>query len=207
MYAPGQTALGAPHALRGYAANGATQFTTTLGPVSNGEDQRTVLIGDTAVAGADFVEGSLNNLTASGGAVCFMVDPAFNTAVDCVSWGNFTPVGFPAAPGGSIGNPESPAGIPAGNSIVRSIAGGACATALEEADDTGDSANDFAPSATPSPTSNAGFGGTPCAPPTTLTPPGNPASPINPAGNVRKRKCKPSNRAAAAKKKKCKKKK
>ncbi len=40
------------------------------------------------------------------------------------------------------------------------------------------------------------------------TPPGNPASPINPAGNIRQRKCKKKKkRAAVAKKKKCKKKK
>ena len=42
------------------------------------------------------------------------------------------------------------------------------------------------------------------------TPPGNPTSPINPAGNVRKRKCKKTQKTAGAqiaKKKKCKKKK
>ena len=49
-----------------------------------------------------------------------------------------------------------------------------------------------------------------CPPPSTpaTTPPGNPLSPINPAGNVRKRKCKKKKRTATvAKKKKCKKKK
>ena len=42
-----------------------------------------------------------------------------------------------------------------------------------------------------------------------LCPPGNPASPINPAGNIRKRKCKKKQKRSAevAKKKKCKKKK
>jgi subtilisin-like proprotein convertase family protein len=52
----------------------------------------------------------------------------------------------------------------------------------------------------------------PTTPPTT-TPPGNPTSPVNPAGNIRKRKCKKKQKQAvpksaeAAKKKKCKKKK
>ena len=50
---------------------------------------------------------------------------------------------------------------------------------------------------------------TPPVPPD-ITPPGNPTSPINPAGNTRKRKCKKKQKAAGAeiaKKKKCKKKK
>ena len=48
----------------------------------------------------------------------------------------------------------------------------------------------------------------PPGPPATA-PPGNPASPVNPAGNVRKRKCKKKQKAGAeiAKKKRCKKKK
>jgi len=45
-----------------------------------------------------------------------------------------------------------------------------------------------------------------CTPPVS-TPPGNPASAINPAGNVRKRKCKKKKKHASAAKKKCKKKK
>ena len=52
--------------------------------------------------------------------------------------------------------------------------------------------------------------GTASTPPAT-TPPGNPTSPVNPAGNIRKRKCKKkqktSRSAEVAKKKKCKKKK
>jgi hypothetical protein len=51
---------------------------------------------------------------------------------------------------------------------------------------------------------------TPAAPPSeTNTPPGNPTSPVNPAGHIRKRKCKKKSKASAqlAKRTKCKKKK
>jgi hypothetical protein len=54
--------------------------------------------------------------------------------------------------------------------------------------------------------SQGAFALTVTAPPST-TPPGNPTSPINPAGNVRKRKCKKKQKgAAAAKRRKCRKK-
>jgi hypothetical protein len=50
---------------------------------------------------------------------------------------------------------------------------------------------------------------TPPVTPPAVGPPGNPTSPVNPAGNIRKRKCKKKQKAGAeiAKKKKCKKKK
>jgi len=54
--------------------------------------------------------------------------------------------------------------------------------------------------------SQGAFGLAVTAPPSTQAPPGNPTSPINPAGNVRKRKCKKKQKGATAAKR-CKKKK
>jgi hypothetical protein len=72
---------------------------------------------------------------------------------------------------------------------------------LDAADDTNNSATDFTVG-TGNPRGNA------VTPTETVCPPGNPTSPTNPAGHLRKRKCKKSNRSASvAKKKKCKKKK
>lgn len=111
----------------------------------NGENQRTILVGDTddPVAGSDFTYPLLEALSGTAGAVCF-------ETVDCVAWGTFNTSVLPA--GSNVGNPGPP--IPAGSSLSRSIAGG-CATLLEPADDTGDSAADFDLTPTPTPRSNA----------------------------------------------------
>jgi hypothetical protein len=106
------------------------------GNAANGQNQRTILVGDAAV-GPDFVAA----LTVPGasGAVCF-------EAIDCVSFGGFS------------GGTPSPAGTPAvpladGESLERSIAAN-CPTLLEDADDTNNSLSDFAVAA-PSPRNNA----------------------------------------------------
>lgn len=89
------------------------------------------------------------NLDAAGGAVCwFEGEPP-----DCVAWGDFTGP-FPAhEPPLVAGNPVSPGGVTAGKAIQRSIAPN-CATALEGADDSDDSATDFSEQ-TPHPRNNA----------------------------------------------------
>jgi hypothetical protein len=78
-------------------------------------------------------------VAAAGGAVCFNEANLGVGGIDCVSWGNFTGVtsslsGNPAVPGTGIG---------ADQSLIRGITRG-CATALDAADDSDNSAGDFA---------------------------------------------------------------
>lgn len=145
MYSPGQTNL-TNHDVTFYTATGALSTTFNIpGTVPNGEDQRTILIGDTGVAGRDFAYDVLWDAVSTlgaGGAACF-------EAVDCVSWGAYTggtPVG-----GSPVGTPA--AAIPNGSSLERSIAPN-CSTLLQDADDTDNSAADFFLT-TPSPRNNA----------------------------------------------------
>jgi hypothetical protein len=104
----------------------------------SGQNQRTILYGDTGVEAMfgvepDFTDTDLSDISAGGGAVCW----ADGQPPDCVSWGSFT--GTLPAPG--AGTPV-PGAIPAGTAIRRSIAAG-CSTLLEATDDTNDSAADF----------------------------------------------------------------
>ena len=124
MYASGQNFVSS-HYLVTYA--GAAPFTTYqfLTGVANGQNQRTILVSDSA--------------TPMGITADFVV-PGDNL--------------FPG-PDGSVGNPVLflSGGLTPGTSIERSIAPG-CPTLLEGSDDTNDSATDFAV-ATPSPRNNA----------------------------------------------------
>jgi hypothetical protein len=188
-----------------YDGGGNAFSRVALSNVANGSNQATILVGDTGVAGADATDSSFNVIN-TGGTVCFsegttILSPP--TGVDCVAYAGGTTT-FPAVP------PASPYGTPLslgaanfdGKSLVRTITRG-CATALDAGDDTNDSAADFSVTTSTNPRNNA-------APITeTACPPGNPASPTNPAGKTRKRKCKKKQKrsAAVAKKKKCKKKK
>jgi hypothetical protein len=109
---------------------------------------------------------------------------------------------FPTPAPSPYGTPVSlPGGDLTGMTLVRSISRG-CATALDVADDTDNSAADFTVG-TGNPRGNS------VTPTETVCPPGNPNSPTNPAGKTRKRKCKKKQKRSAevAKKKKCKKKK
>ena len=145
MYAFGQNLVGG-HTLNSYTAAGAVLGSVTLpANVANGDNQRTVLIGDAATPGSpDFVTniGSYLPTAAAGGAVCW-------ENIDCVSWGNFA--GF-AGPTPSPPGTPAPA-IPAGSALVRSIAPN-CPTLLEDADDTNNSVADFS-LAPPSPRNNS----------------------------------------------------
>jgi hypothetical protein len=114
--------------------------------VPGGANQSTIVIA-TPEAEAQFgivADAPLSpsgQLSPSGGAVCW-------ESLDCVSWGNFS--GTLPSPAGS---PASPAGIPEGMALRRTISAG-CATLLEPTDDRDNSATDFAP-VFPSPRTNS----------------------------------------------------
>ena len=141
--------------------------------VTQGGNQRTVLVGENSAAGSpDFTDNALN-MSASGGGACFISDDF--GAIDCVSWGNFTGT-LPS----DTGNPASPGGVTAGKSLTRSIAQG-CATLNDGPDDSGDSATDFTET-DPSPRNNSVTPTEtvcPPAPNTTLAASPRPANPTN----------------------------
>jgi hypothetical protein len=148
MYSPSQTNLDPASRLDFY--DNAGSVAASVGPLDDvdaGESQRTVLIGTAAAASGFAVTLDQtyagDNMSPGGGAVCF--ESTTFGRIDCVRWGTMTnpPAGTGAAEGA----------IPDGSSIERSIAP-RCSTLLEVADDTDDSAADFAP-ATPSPRNNA----------------------------------------------------
>jgi hypothetical protein len=175
MYSAGQNFVNT-HKVNFYTASGGVLASFTLNKdVANGDNQRTILIGDTATAGTpDFVYDQLGDALLTfgpGGAACW-------DTLDCVSWGTFNNTSGTPLP--SPTGPNAPA-IPLGSSLERSIAPG-CATLLEAGDDTNNSATDFAV-ATPSPRNNSvtptetacggggggGGGGDTDAPDTTIT--------------------------------------
>jgi hypothetical protein len=137
----------AGHVLRTYNAAGtATGSFAFPADVPRGADQSTLVLA-TPAAEAEF--GFLGDaaitppdrLDPAGGAVCW-------EAIDCVSWGAFG--GTLPSPAGA---PASPAGIPDGMALRRTIAPG-CATLLEPFDDRDNSVADFSP-AFPGPRPNS----------------------------------------------------
>ena len=144
MHASSQTFV-SQHYVQAYDSTGAPfgpafQFPSN---VTNGENQRTILVGSPTGATPDFlIPGNL--LPGPRGSVCFL-DSLPSAGVDCVSIGTGTappigvasPVGSPAiVPGGPLG------GLAVGQSVHRTIEPN-CSTLLEAADDTDDSATDF----------------------------------------------------------------
>jgi hypothetical protein len=195
MYAPGQTAL-TGHEITFWDADA-----LVLGmpiPVAelplgaplttlNGGDQRTVLIGDTGVTGRDFtldltpfLDGDeAANLTAAG-AACFQAIP-----VDCVSWGGSNFTGASRLPDNTTPYDSALISLLGVSGLRRSIAGGACATALDPADDTNNADADFA--------TGIGAGGTPnSATPTEMqcVASGTPTPAAIPTTPAQKKKCK-----------------
>jgi len=155
MYAGSQTFLSG-HAVTVYDAAGTLVHSSTFSSgVANGQNQATVLIGDSGVqtsfgVAPDLLDSSLA-LPASGGAVCWN---AGGLPADCVAWGNFSgAAALHTATGATVGSPASPGGVTAGKAIRRSIQPG-CPTLLEEADDSDDSATDFSEVA-PAPRNNS----------------------------------------------------
>ena len=135
MWSAGQT-LVKGHTVTVYDATGAPSGSATFGGnVSNGVNQST-LIAATPAAESEFGINADATLTSgwldpAGGAACW-------ESLDCVSWGSFS-----RAANSPTGQPADGAGIPDGMAIRRTIAPD-CATLLEEADDTNNSAVDFA---------------------------------------------------------------
>jgi hypothetical protein len=183
---------------------GTTVFTFPS-DAAHGQDQDTILVGDTAAAGTpDFANPSFSTnfpTLSTGGAICF-VDPGVFGGIDCVSWGNFT--GSLPSPAGT---PLAPTGIPNGMAVTRSIAPG-CPTLLESADDSDNSAADFSLSS-PNPRNNA------VTPTETRCAPSDGGGSAGPApdsgggepaqGGAPKKKCKKHKHRSALAAKKCKK--
>ena len=152
MVAPAQTYLTA-HQVSIYDNSANLIHRETLdGDVSFGDNNSTVLIGDTNVESnfsgeaPDFLVPELN-IPPGGGAACF--DDA--EPVDCVAWGNFT--GTVPLTGALVGSPASPVGgVTAGKALRRKITAN-CPTFLDGPDDTDSSFNDFE-EVTPNPRNN-----------------------------------------------------
>jgi hypothetical protein len=118
---------------------------TFASDVPRGTSQSTLLAA-TPVAVSEFgvaadVELPSGALDPAGGAVCW-------ESLDCVAWGNFS-----GSVNGPVGQPATPAGIPDGMALRRTIAPG-CPTLLDPADDSDNSAADFSP-AFPGPRPNS----------------------------------------------------
>ncbi len=137
MWAAGQNHV-AGHVLRTYGAGGAVTGSDTFpADLPQGANQSTMVLatpeaeaefgftGDTALSPSGLLDPA-------GGAVCWEV-------IDCVAWGNFH--GSLPSPAGS---PATPAGIPDGMALRRTITAG-CPTLLDPQDDDDNSAADFAP--------------------------------------------------------------
>jgi hypothetical protein len=158
MYAPGQDNFAPMSSIDFYGPAGTITGTTPVNDVASGANQSRALVGTTAAEAAfgvmndtDFAAPS-GFLDPAGGAVCF--ESTMFGQIDCVAWGAIS------GPPGSAGTPA--AAIPDGSSLLRSICAGS-ATELEAADDTNDSAADFAPTS-PTPQNNAAApGGGPCS--------------------------------------------
>jgi hypothetical protein len=205
-YSAGQNLVGGKY-INTYDGGG-TLFTSTLIPtnVANGSDQATILIAhDVSTPGADVINPLLNVVN-TGGTVCFSTSPLGTAAaLDCVAYTS-GPTMFPVPAPSPFGTPVVlPGGDLTGSTLIRSIAR-ACATRLDAADDTNDSAADFT-IGTGNPRGNSVTPTETNCPAT--APPGNPTSPVNPAGHIRQRKCKKKQKTSAeiAKKRKCKRKK
>ena len=134
--------------------------------------QRTYLVGDSDVSGRDanLCSTPLENPLSTGGWACLSAGSASAPQIDCVAWGSYSGCGSFCD---GVGSPAASGGIPSGQSIARRIDRG-CATQLDPADDTNDSATDFAVAA-PSPRSNqttpTETACTPVVPPPVVPPP------------------------------------
>jgi hypothetical protein len=134
------------HTLTSYEAGGAVADTSTFTvDVPGGANQSTILLATPAAESELGVKPDAamapGRLDPAGGAVCW-------EALDCVSWGSFG-----ASLPSPAGSPATPAGIPDGMALRRTIAPG-CASLLEPTDDRDNSAADFSP-AFPGPRANS----------------------------------------------------
>jgi hypothetical protein len=153
-YAPGQNLVGG-HTLNVWDHTSATPTPTTFSAnVANGQNQATILIGDSSITGSsDATNTAISTIqTSGGGAICW-------ENIDCIS------IGTGPAAGAVIPSPTGPAApfTPDGMALRRTIARG-CPTLLDAPDDTNNSAADFSLT-TPLPRNNAApITETACAP-------------------------------------------
>ena len=136
MWAAGQHLVDG-HSISFYDAGGTSLGAETFsGNVASGANQSTVLAATPAAASEFGVTPDLaigaGRLDPAGGAICW-------AALDCVSWG-----GFSGSLPSSAGSPATPAGIPDGMALRRTIEPG-CASLLEATDDRNNSSADFSP--------------------------------------------------------------
>jgi hypothetical protein len=142
MFADGQNVALQTHYIDILGTDGQAGAEYALPTGMIGQSQRTILIGNTGVAGADFTNAGV--AIQNNGAVCYDETNSYNGTggLDCVAWGSFVgnihPLSSPALPVALPG-----VGLAAGQSLVRTIGRG-CATLLDSADDTNNSAADFA---------------------------------------------------------------
>lgn len=172
MWAAGQQFVAGRH-LVAYNPNGTVNKDFSFGAnAGGGSNQATILVADTGYASVfpgrpapDASDANLN-LSPAGGAVCWTE----GSPPDCVAWGNFTGPLPAHVPSLLVGSPASPGGVTAGKALQRTIAPN-CATLLEPADDSDDSATDFSEQ-TPNPRNNASpIPEHVCPPPPDTTPP------------------------------------
>jgi hypothetical protein len=151
MFAPGQN-LVSGHSITIWDNDGLAPPSAQPGPIAtlpltgpnppNADNQRTILIGDTAVNPRDFtLDLSVYLSTLSGGPdpKPFLAGAACFDTVDCVSWGAFT--GAQHLPDGTTPNGGV---LPSTFSFQRTISRG-CPTLLEDIDDTNNAQADFVP--------------------------------------------------------------
>ena len=153
MYAADQRFLTGHEVVVFDATGTEIQAFTFTGPVPNGANQSYVLVATEEAEAAFGVTADLTMtpvIPAGGGRVCFR--SSVDELIDCASWGSYS--GDDAASGTPF---NSPVGLVPDQSMERVISGGADEEALDEEDDTDDSAADFE-LASPQPTSNAGDG-------------------------------------------------
>ena len=139
MVAPGQNFVNG-RAITIYNSAGTLVNTTVMsGNVPNGQNNRTILLGDIDVTNRDYPANIGTLISPAGGAVCF----PDASPPDCVAWGSFS---NPGALPGPVGTNVAPGGIPASgttaSALVRDMSAG-CPTFLEPLDDTDDSLADF----------------------------------------------------------------
>jgi hypothetical protein len=137
MYADGQNFVNGQSIDVYNAAGTMTDHLPLNADVASGQNQRTILIADTAQPTTpDFTKTFLYQAlqpNQAAGAVCY-------SNIDCVSWGGSSFIGNALLPS-SAGTPIA-GGLSTNQVISRSIARG-CPTALDPADDTNDTAADF----------------------------------------------------------------
>lgn len=154
MYTSGQNFVGGKQVKIFDAAGNPIGTFTFSGPVSNGANQATILVGTAEVQTAFGIAPDLTMsaavIPAAGGKACFH-DPGDTYAspvdIDCVAWGSYT--------GPNTGTGPPTAAIASGMSIERKISGGNPVVLDFPGDDTDNSSADFQ-SAAPSPQKNSG---------------------------------------------------